>query len=233
MISNSTFFQMDVWIEGERVGYTPVTVELPVGRHFATLGADGVQPVFLQLDVTDTEEHLAMFTPEVITEENLEEFRAQVDEKIAERPDDPSLYLLALSLIEDPAMIADYLDALDGLVEEDGVRDAHLARMYIHTRELNRALEHARRAVELEPEFGFTWRVKADALRLLGRNAEALEAAQKAVVLDPQNWRQRRALARAYRALGLRNEAEREWDAGEQLYSAMHVIYDHSPPEEQ
>jgi DNA-binding winged helix-turn-helix (wHTH) protein len=51
------------------------------------------------------------------------------------------------------------------------------------------ALEHAREACRLDPQFGEAWATLASALRAAGNRIDAIAAARRAVTLEPDNWR--------------------------------------------
>jgi DNA-binding winged helix-turn-helix (wHTH) protein len=51
------------------------------------------------------------------------------------------------------------------------------------------ALEHAREACRLDPQFGEAWATLASALRAADERIDAIAAARRAVTLEPDNWR--------------------------------------------
>jgi DNA-binding winged helix-turn-helix (wHTH) protein len=51
------------------------------------------------------------------------------------------------------------------------------------------AIEHAREACRLDPQFGEAWATLASALRATGDRIDAIAAGRRAVTLEPDNWR--------------------------------------------
>ena len=51
------------------------------------------------------------------------------------------------------------------------------------------AVEHAREACRLDPQFGEAWATLASALRATGDRIDAIAAGRRAVSLEPDNWR--------------------------------------------
>jgi tetratricopeptide (TPR) repeat protein len=51
------------------------------------------------------------------------------------------------------------------------------------------AIEHAREACRLDPQFGEAWATLASALRATGDRIDAIAAGRRAVALEPDNWR--------------------------------------------
>src|SRR5262245_9601431 len=57
------------------------------------------------------------------------------------------------------------------------------------TTALATAIEHAREACRLDPQFGEAWATLASALRATGNRIDAIAAGRRAVTLEPDNWR--------------------------------------------
>ena len=105
------------------------------------------------------------------------------------------------------------LDVLNELIVA-GCEDVRvwraLAAVYLETGDGDKALRAADWVVTFDPDHEWGYRLRASALRLLDRPAEAVSAAEQAVRLGPDVWQGRASLAAALEASGDLSQAAAE-----------------------
>ena len=92
-----------------------------------------------------------------------------------------------------------------------------LASAYLNTQEYPKALDHAERAVALDPELGRAYETKGMALWRGGRSLDALAAFQQATRYDPANVEAHYWLGELYRSW----QPPRERDAAAEYRKAI------------
>jgi tetratricopeptide (TPR) repeat protein len=124
------------------------------------------------------------------------------------------------ALGEDAAAIAKYHEAI-ALNDKRGGRFAsshvNLSAYYNRTGEPHKALEHAKRALELDPYSDRAWFQKARADERNGTLEDAVDALNQAISLNGRASSYYYVLAGVYRRLGLADESRKALEAFKRL----------------
>lgn len=223
-IASTAGSQMDVWLNGRRIGFTPVEKRLPAGRYWLTASAESIMPLMQAIDVRPSPHpYQGILLPAVpVTQENYREVGQWVLSEIPKQRGNPHLVLMALQLTRDPAESAKLLEVADKALPGDPMADVLRAQAVGRSGRLADALVAADRAVAAANYVAAAWRVRADVLRALGRPEEALDSANRAVTLDPFDFRNLEMRARVHAAAGRAREQKADEDRGAELYNALH-----------
>lgn len=218
---NPDGLQLDVWVNGRRVGFTPTEARLAPGVHRLTLSAEMMVPVVSEIQITDKRKQDLSLQVSPLTRDNYEQAAAQVMENIIKNAKDPSMYLMALFLASDVDEGMELLRRAEDVLVNDPVLETLRARVLLTAGELEKAREASDRAVQSHPSLAYAWRVRSEILRKQRQFADALEAAEKAVELEPACWLNYRSRAHAHELLGNFRQQNKDREDAAKMYAGM------------
>lgn len=210
--------QLDVWIDGRRVGFTPLRTRLAPGTYLLTAGTEGVEPVISLVevpvelpsgDVTQT----TLIDDRILIPERFPIVFAHMARSFQQHPDNPHFILLAMLLTQDREDFEGLLEMLPPNLRNDPMVALAQAAWQAEEGNIEGGLETLREATELEPGFAALWRAKTRLALRLGDVDRAFAHSGQAVAMEstnPQNYHTR---ARVYDAMenerGARYDRER------------------------
>jgi hypothetical protein len=222
-ISTMGGLEMEVWIGGRRVGFTPLTVELPAGRFPISASAESIIPVFGEIvSGGDGKSYEYVIPPAPLTVENYERVGREVAQFIASNARNPHLVIISLHLITSAEDGLGLLDRADRLMPGDPVVEALRARVLLRAGQLDGALRASERALEALPKAALVWRIRGEVLEQVGELQAAMDAANEAMVLDPMGWRTLRLRSRLHEKLGNERGARADTERAEEIYEGLH-----------
>ncbi|NUP50945.1 MAG: hypothetical protein HOW97_27085, partial [Catenulispora sp.] len=143
-------------------------------------------------------------------------------------PDQISRHIARAEALAELGRRQQALDVLNELIVA-GCEDVRvwraLAGVYLETGDGDKALRAADWVVTFDPGDEWGHRLRASALRLLDRPAEAVSAAEQAVKLGPQVWQSRASLAAALEASGDLSKAAAEARKAAELAAKLDPDY--------
>lgn len=216
--------QLEVWLDGERLGFTPFSKELTPGDHYLTASAEALQPVMQDFAIGARANQVAIIPVLPLTTENHPEAVRRLIETIKTQPPNRHFRIMGLYLATDPDDVKTLLEIADKEMPGDAMVDLLRARVMLRGGDTNGALASTDRALPALAQVAFAWRMRAEALLAADRAGEAIDAANQAVILEPNGFRNLRVRARANEAVGktaaARNDAERATSLYEELHRA-------------
>ncbi|CAN5429977.1 hypothetical protein BH09SUM1_BH09SUM1_04430 [soil metagenome] len=229
LFDNLAKFQMEVWINNSRVGFTPVTRKLKPGRYALTATAESIVPITQTIVVGPKGDQAVYIPPVPLTGENYPETQKSTAEIMAHMGSNPHLVIIALYLALDPQDSQALLARADRMIPGDGTVDSLRAKALLKAKDIPGARAAADRAVKKLPSYCYVWRVRAETLIAADELNEALDSAERAVTIDPENWRNYRIRALVYQAMvshGADKSAERAADVAlaDDLYRKLNEL---------
>ena len=194
--------QMDVWIDGRRIGLTPLKLQLAPGTYFLTAGSDGVEPVLRKLEVLAGGEQVAVLNDLPLVSERLPAVIQEIMGGFREYPDNPHVRILAALLTTDRTDHQRLLASLPQDLQRDATVLLSKARWALTDNKPVEALQFIEEALHRESQMAGLWRMKAWTLIELGRMEDATKAAEMAVRLEPMHADSFVARGDVYRAAG-------------------------------
>lgn len=216
-------FQVEVWIDGKRAGFTPFLVRLPEGEYIMTATAESLAPIVQTIEV-DEDSEVVWIPPVPVTRNNYQGITREVVRHIVEHPDNPHLLIASLLMAIDPSDKRDLLRRADQAIPGDPMVDVIRADYFLKLERKDEALVAAQRALESLGMVGFAWRRLAEVHLAREEHAEALEAINQAVLLDPRGWRNLRVRSRVHQAMGNSNAGAIDAERAEELYAVPNRI---------
>lgn len=177
--------QMDVWLDGRRMGLTPLKLELRPGTYFLTAGADGLEPILRRMEVQAGGEQLTVLADRALAAERLPMVVEEIMAAFRAQPANAHVRILAALLTTDRRDHSQLLDSLPPGLGSDPTVLLSRARWAMTDGQPGAALALVEEALHREARMASLWRMKAWALIELGRNAEAKDASELAVRIDP------------------------------------------------
>lgn len=179
--------QVDLWVEGERVGLTPQRFRMPPGVYFLTAWAPGRAPVLDRLEVRPGQD-----TGIVIQNPRLDAGRfpndfARIVAAQARHKDNMHLWGIMAGLTQTHEDYLGVKKMAPGPITTDLLFIYAEGRWQLARGFPDRALQMCDAGLEIEPRASFLWRLRASALMTQGRTERAFEAAAQAVNVDPHN----------------------------------------------
>jgi tetratricopeptide (TPR) repeat protein len=222
-ILSSSGQQLEVWLAGQRVGFTPLTVELPEGNYAVSASAESVIPWIGDMAVKPASQIDFTIQVRPLTTANYDDESRRLAQAIVRYGSArPHLALMALHMVTDPKEGRDLVARTKILLPNDPMLDALHAQVLLKAGELDEALAEVDRAVARLGRVAFVWRVRAEVLLKLGDFAPALDAANQAVLLDPAGWRSVRIRSRIHEAMGNERAAEIDREQADLQYKRIH-----------
>jgi len=214
--------QLEVWLSGQRLGFTPLTVKLPEGRFRLTASGESLIPYVGVLDSKGAGEYSYTVPSAPLTVDNYAAVSQDFVRVVLEEGDNAHLLIMGLHMMTDPEEGRRLLERADKALPGDGVVDALRAKVLLKAGDRDGALVAAERAVRKEPKVAFCWRVHAEVLESQQDLKGALSSLNQAMLLDPNGWRTLRVRSRVNRALGNQRAAEVDEARAQELYEALH-----------
>ncbi len=221
LFESSANIQLEVSIDGVRIGITPCRAELKPGRYFLTASAEGVEPLMQYVDITSQPGQKALLPTRPLSIKQLEPLRETVLDVVAKTKLNPHMIRIAMLLSVNDEEKGYLIKQADRVTPDDPVVDAIRSRQLLADKQYQEALEAADRSVEKLKMFSQGWRAKALAHLALGEKQEALRAAHNAVINEPYGWLNLRVRADIYKAMDNKraadNDLKREQEILEEL----------------
>ncbi len=221
--------QMEVWLDGEPLGRTPLRTELPAGQYFLTASADAIIPVLQPFEVGDGGDQMVILPTRPVTTENYLSVSQDVFRSLVHFPENPHLLLIALYLTVDEEEAGRLLERADEKLEQNAALEALRARYHLRGGRFGDALRAAERAIGIDGTYALAWRVRAEILAEQEEWERALSAANYAVVQEPYGWRNLRTRARIHTERGNERAARLDTERADELYEQLHRLQVREP----
>jgi hypothetical protein len=216
-------FQMEVWINAKRAGFTPLEVNLRPGKYLVTAAAESVVPVIQALEIGD--EHPVLWLPTVpLTRDNYDKAGEHLVRAIIDFPGNPHFVIMSMLMVRDAEDATQLLERAARELPGDPMADLLRAKIILRQNKLDEALQLVDRAVPKLASASIAWRIRAMVLLARGELDPALDAANQSVVLDPRGWRNLRIRARVHAARGDTAKARADEELAQELYEQVHQI---------
>ncbi|MBI1292256.1 hypothetical protein GC173_13620 [bacterium] len=224
--------EMEVWIAGQRAGFTPTTVMLPAGHFRLTASGESLVPFIGRLSSPGSGEHTYTVPAAPLTIENYDVVSRDFTKVILKEGDNPHLLIMALHMMTAAEEGRKLLARADKTIPGDPIVDALRAKVLLKAGDPAAAREASERAVRAMPKVAFCWRVHAEVLAALGELDEALAACNQAMVIDPQGWRTLRVRSSINKEKGNARAAEIDGTRAEELYETLHRMIERAQQEQ-
>ena len=221
-------FQVEVWINGKRAGFTPLEINLREGTYVLTAAGESLVPV-IQVLTVEGENPLVLIPPRVLTMENYPAAAAMVVRGMSDFEGNDHFLIMSLLMVREDADAARLLARADTTMPGDPMVDIIRAKLLLRRNELDPAIDAVNRGLERLGNVSFAWRVRSMALIARGELDEALEAANQAMSLDPFGWRNLRIRARVHEARGDGAAQRSDEERADELYADLHAIMERLP----
>jgi hypothetical protein len=215
--------QVEVWLSGRRVGFTPFQVSLPDGTFLMTAVGESMVPIVQDITVGPGAD-MVWLPPDPLTNENHQETSRSLLRSIVNHPANAHLLIASLHMVLDPTDARNLLEKADAAIPGDPVVDMLRARHQLRAGELDLALASAQRGVKDMEIISMGWRRLAEVHLARGELTEALTAANAAVLREPLGWRNLRVRAQVHQAMGTEDAAAVDTERADELYATMHRI---------
>ncbi len=219
IIRSRSGIQLDVWIDGERKGPTPLITKCPPGKYLLTAYAWNAAPMVQNLEVLEIPSQTTTVGDRPLTEQDFESSFQLLVRARNEFPDNPHILVLCALTAQTSD---DYLNLL-GAIPEDlhdtpllQVSNAAWAAVEGKPEAALRFLDEA--ALE-DPRMAAVWRAHAEILLTLDRTDEARVSAERAVSLDASHPKSFLVRGRVHEALGDTRAAELDREHSQTLLS--------------
>jgi len=216
--------QMEVWINGERRGLTPLKTRIAVGDQYLTAVAESVEPFMAIVEVPDVENQALTIPSVPLTGQNYALSSERLVREIAYNPKNVHLMIIALFQATDPEDTRLLLGRADKAAPGDPVVDVLRAKFLAKNEKWAEARAAADRAVKAMPEYGYLWRARAEVLLSSGQGDVGLESINEAMIREPFGWRNLRVRARIQDALGNGSLAAEDGARAEAIYQVFHQV---------
>lgn len=192
--------QLEVWMNGQPVGLTPIEATLPPGDYLLTASAEGIVPVLERVSLVPGNPYKLVLPVESLTTTNYNIAANRVVRANEAQPNNAHVRLIASMMGSDATDVYTQLGAAERLRPESAMGYLIRSRWTLREEKFEQALELAEKGLAIEPRHAALHRQKARALAQLGRYAAALDAANKAVELDAREWQGYQVRAVIHRA---------------------------------
>jgi hypothetical protein len=200
--------QMDVYLDGRRIGLTPIKLRTPPLDLVLSAGAPGVEPVIHELAIAPGEDRVVTLVDRPLSRERFPAlYTAMVGAQHA-HPQNPHLIVLAASVAQDGDDAARLINTMPKAMQDEPMVLYAAARASLLLGRTDAALELLGRACEAEPRMGGLERVRAQILLGAQGPQAALPPANRAVLLEPANADNFTSRAAIHQALGDLRAAE-------------------------
>lgn len=226
---NPAGFQMEVWVNGNRLGFTPLTVRLQPGPHWISISADSIIPIMQTTMIRDKPSQVVHIPPAPVTRDDYVRVQNNLNQTILNGPKDPHLILIALHLCIDVEEGYRLLERMDRGMPGDPMGEFLRGMILLMDDQPDDALAATERGLAKLPKVAFGWRVRAEALAELGQLEEAIDAANQAMIEDPHCWRNLRIRAKIHELAGNTIAAEADAERAEEMYRALFLEEESGP----
>lgn len=179
--------QMDVWVDGRRLGVTPIMLRTPPIGLLITAGAPGLEPIVHSIDITTEPSQTVTLVDRPLSSERFPLLFAAMVEAQALHPGNPHIVVLASTIAQDGLDAANLVNGLPAAVRQEAMTLYAAGRASLLLGRGTAALEFLDQAIEAEPRLGGLHRVRAQILLQMGEPDRAMADANRAVTLDPLN----------------------------------------------
>ncbi len=180
--------QFDVWVDGTRVGLTPISLELPSGRRMVTASAELLSPVIEYVEFIPDQPHDIILPVEPLTNQNYTRITANVVGALKLAPKNPHISLIAAMTAQDPK------DAWTMLSRGEQLSPPNPMAMLIRGKRLqvekkyDESLKVLDEGLKLDVRYAAIHRQRARTLTQMRRLSEAVDAATIAIEIDSNDW---------------------------------------------
>lgn len=213
--------QLDLWVDGRRVGFTPVTVPLALGKYQIVAHTEGIVPVIQRYTVAQARPQASILPVIPLDARTHSLAHDEVEQFRAGHPGDVGAILAQMYLNADPMHGLILAGDVERLAPKDPVGMAMRARAQLNAGNPAEAQELADAAVYALPHVGLVWRTRAAVLLTTGHLQEALDAANQSVLVEPGAWRNLRLRAGIHQKLGNERAAANDSARADEIYAEL------------
>jgi len=203
--------QMEVWVDNERIGITPLIGRLSPGKHLMSCWNSGLEPIIQVVDIPEDDVQVLVIPDRPLKADRFPVMFERIIRAYQQFPENPHFKIIAASLAQTES---DFQGMLGQMEEEDKDNALVLladAKWAVYNEDFIVGLVTLKEAIDAEPRLAVTWRFRARVLTALKRYREAIAHADKAVVLEPQNAENFVVRGNAYRAMGKETDADLDY----------------------
>ena len=204
--------QMDVWIDGERKGFTPMLGNLAPGTYFVTCWNTGLEPIIQEITIPNYELQIVEIPDRKLTAEKFPKIFEKVVKAYQYYPENVHIRIIAMGLAQDPTDFRGLLGRLPQDHRENPVVLFVRSKWQAAEGNLDVALDLIDKALADEPNYAGAWRLKVRILTAMGRYQDAVAHANEAVILEPQNPDSFLARAAALKKAGRERAAQIDYE---------------------
>ena len=204
--------QFDVWIDGTRLGLTPISVELPSGRRMVSASAELLSPVIEYIEFIPDQSHDIILPVEPLTNQNYTRITANVVGALKLAPKNAHISLIAAMTAQDPK------DAWTMLSRGEQMAPANPTSMLIRGKRLqvekkyDESLNVLDEGLQLDVRYAAIHRQRARTLTQMRRLNEAVDAVTIAIEIDPNDWQSYYTRAIIYGEIKDKDRARKDLD---------------------
>jgi hypothetical protein len=180
--------QVEVWIDGRRIGLTPLKGKVPAGERLITAGGEGLQPAIQRVTIMPGDSQRISLRTQPLVESSLGEVQASLIAEIERDPRNAHLHLLRALTSTDPDVVLNSLAQAEKLATGSPTAAMVKANWMLRDKKGTEAVAALAPALEKAPRYAALHRTRAKALAVAGRDDEAMASADQAVQLDPRDW---------------------------------------------
>lgn len=188
MIRGADNRQFDVWIDGTRLGLTPISAEVPAGNRLVTASAEQLCPIIEFVDLKGGQEHDIILPVETLTPQNYQKITGNVSSGLATQPKNAHFPLMAAMTTTNPDEAIDMVNLADKLAPANPTAKLLRGRYLQLIKRYDESLKVLEEGIILDNRHAALHRQKARTLAQMRRLADAKEAATVAIELDPNDW---------------------------------------------
>lgn len=209
--------QLEVYLDGVRVGLTPQEMRIRAGEYVLTASAEGVRPVIHPLRIEPSPETIDLVLPVFpMTDTALPAVRADLRSAWEKSKGNGHLMAILAMISTDKKDVDDLIAKAEKVLTGNNPTISLIkSRWMLVDKRAEDALAIVDSALAKEPNNVQLLRQKARICAVLERNKEAVAAADEAVRIDPQDWQ-------SYHVRGIcRRESDDRAGAREDLERAL------------
>lgn len=180
--------QFDVWIDGTRLGLTPISAEIPSGKRLLTASAEHLAPIIEFVDLNPGQEHDIILPVEMLTPQNYKRITENVASGLSSQPKNAHFLLMASMTTTNAEEATEMLDAADKLAPPNPTSKLLRGRQLQLAKKYDDSLAALEQGIILDNRHAALHRQKARTLAQMRRLADAKESATVAIELDPNDW---------------------------------------------
>ncbi len=188
MIRGADNRQFDVWIDGTRLGLSPISADIPAGQRLLTASAEQLAPIIEFVDLQAGQQHDIILPVETLTTQNYPRITKNVASGLQNQPRNAHFKLMASMTTTNQEEAAEMLEAADKLAPPNPTSKLLHGRHLQLAKKYEESLAAIEEGILLDNRHAGLHRQKARTLAQMRRLADAKDAATAAIELDPNDW---------------------------------------------